>query len=116
MVADLTAALGFEPALRLSGLLDTLADELGDDLVAVARESLTNVARHAGPARSRSPWPPATDRLTVDVRDDGVGLGSTDRRSGLDNLRRRAERRGGSFDVRAREQAGTWLCWSVPLS
>jgi signal transduction histidine kinase len=56
------------------------------------------------------------DRLTVDIRDDGIGLGSTDRRSGLDNLRRRADRRDGTFTVEPRKPAGTWLSWSVPLT
>jgi signal transduction histidine kinase len=116
VAAELTAVLGFAPALRLSGLLDTLSDDLGEDVVAVARESLTNVARHARAGSVEIDVAAVENRLTVDVRDDGIGLGTADRRSGLHNLHRRAELRGGSFAVRAREQAGTWLCWSVPLS
>jgi signal transduction histidine kinase len=115
VATGLSPVLGFTPALRLSGLLDTLPDDLGEDVVAVVRESLSNAARHA---RARSVEVDVTavdDRLTVDVRDDGIGLGSPDRRSGLDNLDRRAERRGGSFEARTREGGGTWLCWSVPL-
>ena len=116
VAAELTAALGFAPALRMSGLLDILSDDLGEDVVAVARESLTNVARHARAGSVEIDVAAGENRLTVDVRDDGIGPGSPDRRSGLDNLHRRAEHRGGSFEVRAREPAGTWLCWSVPLS
>jgi signal transduction histidine kinase len=55
------------------------------------------------------------DRLTVEVRDDGVGIGPTNRRSGLDNLRQRAERRGGTLEIHTREPTGTSLRWSVPL-
>ncbi len=116
VAAELTEVLGFAPALRMSGLLDTLSDDLGEDVVAVARESLTNVARHARAGSVEIDVAAVENRLTVDVRDDGIGFGSADRRSGLDNLHRRAERRGGSVEVRAREPAGTWLCWSVPLS
>ena len=47
VVADVTPALGFDPAVRFSGPLDTLPDDLGEDLLAVLREALTNVARHA---------------------------------------------------------------------
>ena len=112
----MTAVLGFAPALRLSGLLDTLSEELGDDVVAVARESLTNVAKDARARSVEVDIAAVENRLTVDVRDDGIGLGSSDRRSGLHNLHQRAELRGGSFEVRAREPRGTWLCWSVPLS
>jgi signal transduction histidine kinase len=99
----------------MSGLLDTLPDDLGEDVVAVARESLTNVARHARARSVEIDVAAVASRLTVDVRDDGIGLGPVDRRSGLHNLQRRAEQRGGSFEIRAGDRAGTWLCWSVPL-
>jgi signal transduction histidine kinase len=115
VAGELTAVLGFAPALRMSGLLDTLPDDLGEDVVAVARESLTNVARHAHAGSVEVDVAAVENRMTVEVRDDGVGPGSPDRSSGLDNLRRRAERRGGSLEVLAREPAGTSLCWSVPL-
>jgi two-component system, NarL family, sensor histidine kinase DevS len=116
VATELTAVLGFAPALRLSGLLDTLPDDLGEDVVAVVRESLTNVARHARARAVEIDVAAVESRLTVEVRDDGIGLGSRDRRSGLHNLQRRAEQRGGTFEVRAPEPAGTWLSWSVPLS
>ena len=82
----------------------------------MVRESLSNVARHA---RARSAEVDVAATATgsrVDVRDDGVGLGRPTRRSGLANLRRRADRRGGIFAVGPREPAGTWLSWSVPLT
>jgi signal transduction histidine kinase len=115
VAAELTAVLGFAPTLRMSGLLDTLPDDLGEDVVAVARESLTNVARHARAGSVEIDVAAVESRLTVEVRDDGIGPGSPNRRSGLDNLQRRAEHRGGTFEVQARKPAGTWLCWSVPL-
>jgi len=115
VATDLTPVLGFEPSVRFSGVLDAVADDLGEDVLAVVRESLSNVARHARAGSAEVEVAATADRLTVDVRDDGVGFGPTDRRSGLDNLRRRADRRGGSFDVRPRQPAGTRLSWSVPL-
>lgn len=115
VVTELTAVLGFAPALRMSGLLDSLPDDLGNDVVAVLRESLTNVARHARAGSVEVDVAAADDELTVDVRDDGVGPGSPGRRSGLRNLQRRAEHHGGGFDLRSRQPAGTWLHWSVPL-
>jgi len=116
VATDLTPVLGFEPAVRFSGVIDAVADDLGEDVLAVVRESLSNVARHARAAAAEVDVAATADRLTVDVRDDGVGLGPTDRRSGLDNLRRRAEQRGGTCTVGPREPAGTWLSWSVPLA
>jgi signal transduction histidine kinase len=116
VATDLTPVLGFEPAVRFSGVIDAVADDVGEDVLAVVRESLSNVARHAHAAAAEVDVAATADRLTVDVRDDGVGLGPTGRRSGLDNLRRRAEHRGGTCTVGPREPTGTWLSWSVPLA
>ncbi len=115
VAGELTAVLGFAPSLRMSGLLDTLPDELGEDVLAVARESLTNVARHARASSAEINVAAVENRLTVEVRDDGIGPGSSGRRSGLHILQRRAESRGGNVEIQAREPAGTWLRWSVPL-
>ena len=46
--------------------------------------------------------------------DDGVGLGPSNRRSGLANMCRRAERHGGTLILTAREPTGTRLTWSIP--
>jgi signal transduction histidine kinase len=116
VATDLTPVLGFEPAVRFSGLIDAVGHDIGEDVLAVVRESLSNVARHARAASAEVDVAATADRLTVDIRDDGIGLGSTDRRSGLDNLRRRADRRDGTFTVGPRKPTGTWLSWSVPLT
>ena len=116
VATDLTPAIGFEPSVRFSGVIDAVGDDVGEDVLAVVRESLSNVARHARAASAEVDVTATADRLTVDVRDDGVGLGSADRRSGLDNLRRRADRRDGTCTVEPREPTGTWLSWSVPLT
>ena len=49
-----------------------------------------------------------------DIRDDGTGLGDTTRRSGLANLRHRAEHHGGDLTVDS-DPDGTRLTWSVPV-
>jgi two-component system, NarL family, sensor histidine kinase DevS len=52
------------------------------------------------------------------VSDDGKGLGESTRRSGLANLKERAELLGGSFRVEPTEPStgrGTRLTWRVPL-
>jgi signal transduction histidine kinase len=115
VVTDAAVALGFEPAVRFAGLLEeTLPGDVVRDLVAVLREGLSNVARHAH-ARSVDVQVTATpQRVCVEVHDDGSGMGDTDRRSGLANLRHRAERRGGGFALTARDPHGTVLQWWVP--
>jgi signal transduction histidine kinase len=116
VVADVAPALGFNPALRFNGPLDTiLPDDVGEDVAAVVREALTNVVRHAA-ARSAEVEVTVDDGwLSLVVRDDGVGMAPSARRSGLANMQRRAEQHGGRVTVTATEPSGTRLSWTVPI-
>jgi signal transduction histidine kinase len=116
-IADVTPALGFEPAVRFAGLIeDALTDDLADDMVAVLHEALTNVVRHANAHSVDVDVTAGADRLVIEVKDDGSGLGANDRRSGLANLRRRAERHGGTFTLSGRQPTGLAVKWTVPLT
>jgi len=108
--------LGFVPRLRVTGEIDTrVGPPVADHLLAVLREALANVARHAGAHEVRV----AVDvgaglRLSID--DDGSGPPCDgDRHSGLRNLEERARSLGGAFTVTPSDLGGTRLCWSVPL-
>jgi signal transduction histidine kinase len=114
VVAGEAPALGFEPAVRFSGPLETMSDERADDLAAVLREALSNIARHAGARSAHVELVADATGITLVVDDDGTGPGPATRRSGLANLRRRAERRGGSFTLSPRRPTGTRLTWTVP--
>ncbi|MEV1284531.1 GAF domain-containing protein [Modestobacter sp. NPDC049651] len=115
VVDEVVPALGFEPALRFDGLLDALVpDAVADDAVAVVREALTNVARHARARSARVELTLADGALTVVVRDDGRGLGPTSRRSGLANMRRRAQGHGGDLVVAPAVGGGTVVTWRGP--
>ena len=115
-IADLVRAssesLGFAPDLTIEGPLDVLAADLEADLVAVIREGLANVARHAQ-ASSVSVRVTSNEAVRVEVADDGVGVASHVVESGLDNLRQRAESRGGSLTLRQRAPKGTALVWEA---
>ncbi len=108
--------LGFAPAVRLSGLVDTsVPDGVGEHLLAVLREALSNAARHAG-ARRVEVVLEVGDRVELVVRDDGAGLpAEVSRRSGLANLVDRAEAVGGACSVRPGPGGGTEVTWSAPL-
>jgi signal transduction histidine kinase len=112
--------LGFEPHVTFGGPIDALVSEpFRDDLVAVVREALSNVARHARATSVELDLAAHDGELTLTVLDDGIGMGDSDRRSGLANLRSRAEGHGGSLTVESAPppaRQGTQLRWSIPLT
>ncbi|MFE5177363.1 GAF domain-containing protein [Streptomyces sp. NPDC056634] len=113
------AALGFTPALRMEGLIDTeVPPAVADEVLAVIGEALANVARHARATSVEVAVAAADGVLTVSVSDDGVGIPEGGRRSGLRNLAERAERLGGELSISTRDQGtrGTRLEWRVPLT
>ena len=116
VVDQIAPLLPVRPDVQLVGPLDTISDDaIIGDVAAVLRESLTNVAKHAQAAKIRVRVQADGQRLALIVTDNGVGLGRSTRRSGLANLHRRAERRGGEFDVRNASEGGLRLQWSIPL-
>ena len=112
-----TGALGFTPEVELSGRLDEVVDaQVIDDVVAVAREGLSNVARHAEASRAQLSVSLVRSVLMVEVVDDGRGIQTPHRSSGLKYAHRRARRHGGSFEVVAPADGGTRLVWTIPLT
>jgi signal transduction histidine kinase len=116
VVADLTPALGFEAHVGFDGPVDAVSDAgLSEDVLAVVRELLTNAAKHANATSATVTIHATASRFDVTVADDGRGL-SGDRRSGLGNLRARAERRGGSLRLNdPPPEQGTRVVWTVPF-
>ncbi|MCW2656393.1 MAG: hypothetical protein JWR06_586, partial [Jatrophihabitans sp.] len=113
--ADLAPALGFSPRVSFSGLIDNLSADLAEDVAAFVREVLTNVAKHARATCVDLDLTLASDQLTLQVIDDGVGYVENGRLSGLANLRTRAELHGGTFKVFAGHRGGTTVIWKAPL-
>lgn len=116
LVADVVRTLGIEPRCHFRGPLDTgVPDELVEEALAVVRESLTNVARHAE-ATTVDLRIDVSDRLTIEVVDDGTGIADEPpRRSGLANLEDRASRHAGTFSAYRNPMGGTVVKWSVPM-
>ena len=99
-----------------------LVDEsLTEDVVAVIRESLSNIARHAGAHSAQVKvslfGSGPTGEIEILVVDDGAGVDpSQSRSSGIANMQRRATNHGGSFAVSAGPRGrGTSLVWRSPL-
>ncbi|MCP2350085.1 GAF domain-containing sensor histidine kinase [Nonomuraea roseoviolacea] len=116
LVESARGHLGFMPGLRMEGQLDhRVPEELAEQLLAVLREALSNLVRHAKASKAEVSVEVAGERLTLTVRDNGVGLAPDGRRSGLRNMEERAVALGGDFDLSSPEGGGTRLCWSVPV-
>jgi signal transduction histidine kinase len=115
LATELTEVLGFAPDLHVDAPLDVVPEELTDDIVAAAREAVTNVARHAGANRVQLSVTLTGTDVILEVVDDGVGIGTAERRSGLTNLCERAVRHGGSCAIGPAVEGGTHIAWTAPL-
>lgn len=109
--------LGFAPAVRTSGPIDTgVPDDIGDHLLAALREALSNAARHAHAATVTVEISCDAREVTLVVTDDGVGIPAGCRESGLRNLRTRAADLGGELDLAPAQPRGTVLRLAVPVA
>ncbi len=112
LVDSAAEPLGFKPILILDGPIDSaVPDEVKGDLLAVVREALSNVVRHAGASRVEVRVSVQGGQVAVTVVDNGCG-GAAER-GGLRNLRGRAEHLGGQFSVSEAEPSGTRLVWTA---
>jgi signal transduction histidine kinase len=114
---ELAPTLRSRPDVQFEGAIDnTVPQQVADHVLAVVREGLTNAGKHAGAGRYQVTLA-VTDRLVLKVEDDGTGidLPLVHPGLGLVNIRERAERLNGTFEVQTTEDGGTRLLWVVPL-
>jgi signal transduction histidine kinase len=112
---DAAVALGFAPALRMTRRVDDIPGDVAEHLLGALREALSNAARHAKAGNVDVTVEADPGDLTLLVRDDGIGIKDTGRRSGLANLADRAALLGGIMRVGPGSGGGTELEWRVPL-
>ncbi|SFF56136.1 sensor histidine kinase [Blastococcus tunisiensis] len=113
VVRSVTDGHDVRPDLRIRCDHDELPPDLVADLVAVVRELVTNVVRHAR-ARRLTVAVDVRESARVVVTDDGAGLPPVTVRSGLANLADRAERRGGALRCTS-SPSGTEIRWTAPM-
>ncbi|TQJ92136.1 histidine kinase [Streptomyces sp. SLBN-31] len=107
-------SLGFGPALRIEGPVDsTVPVEVAEQVLAVTGEALDGIARHTGATRADVflAVPMTGDRLTLTVTDDGTAPHG-DKGPGL---RSHAERYGGTLTVEPTADGGTRISWRIQL-
>jgi signal transduction histidine kinase len=118
LVHELRPVLGIHPQVSLSGPVDkVVVGQLAEEVLAVLREALTNVGKHAN-ATQVVITVAVGDELRLVVADDGRGMGQADLPGdghGLKNMRQRAERLGGSIEIGTSREGGTRITWHVPV-
>lgn len=116
LVNELAAGLTRTPSVSFSGPVDlVVTDDLAEDVIAVTREALVNVIKHASAQNTNISLSVDDSSVVLKVADDGSGSQGSSRRSGVANLEARATRRGGSFSFES-DETGTRLAWSVPFA
>ena len=115
-VADLRYRLDVPPQLPAAAVFP----EVRHNLFLAAKEAVTNIVRHA---KATSVWirlKLEDHAFTLEIEDDGRGLGSSDpkaaqSRNGLRNMRKRMEEIGGSFSAVPAPEKGTIIPLTAPL-
>jgi signal transduction histidine kinase len=90
------------------------------EVLRVAQEALQNAVRHAAPGRLGVRLSRRDGRLALEVSDDGAGFDPGDpelrsRRLGLTSMEERAQRLGGTLEIRSAPGAGTTVRLEAPV-
>ena len=119
LVRDLNPVVGFAVRVSFDGPVDSaISREVAEHLLAVVREAVTNIGRHAHATNASVSLSVAGGVCRLRVIDDGEGIkapAATGTGLGLVNLGRRAEKLDGSFEIESPVTGGTSLTWQVPL-
>jgi signal transduction histidine kinase len=113
-----TTTLGFRPVLDTIGPVDSaIPDDVVPELMAVLREALSNVARHAQASRVRVSVRASGQEVVLRVEDDGVGSDASGARGGIANMSERAHDLGGAFEIAPGPAGrGTVVTWRAPIT
>lgn len=102
-------------ATQFVGPLSVVSHSLAEHAEAVVREAVINAVRHAH-ATQLNVIVKVEDGLSIEVSDDGRGMSERTKRSGLMNMRYRAQNVQGTFSIDTPESGGTVLHWTAPLA
>jgi signal transduction histidine kinase len=111
---DSSRVLGFMPDVLIDDP-EERADFARDDILAVLREALANVARHAEASAVDVIMRCDERHLWLTVTDDGRGITESARHSGTRNMLDRARAHGGDCTWARADPRGTRVLWIVPL-
>ena len=108
-----------EVSLELPERLDEPPAHVRAELLQIAREALSNVARHAGATQATVRLAADDTDLQLEIRDNGRGFdpGTTPREGhfGLANMQARAAALGGGLVVESAAGGGTHIIVRIPV-
>jgi len=128
---DLVAGVGaLVNELRLNAVIDVDLRVVGDvpalsaarrtEVIQIAREALSNVARHSKATRVSVEVSADDALLVLEVHDNGHGFDGSKSHGGshqgLGNMRARAERLSGHLDVLSDGRSGTTVALKIPVA
>jgi signal transduction histidine kinase len=123
MARELLAGSPTSLSLDLSGaaaLEGRLPPEAGHELIQIAREGLSNVARHSGAARASLSLQVSGDAAVLRIEDDGTGFDPEQRLGsghfGLTNLRDRAAALGAVLTIDSEPGLGVRIIVRLPAA
>lgn len=94
---------------------DALSPLRTDHVMAVVKEALSNVMRHAHARRVKISACSEDGYLKLAIRDDGSGLGrQSESGYGMRNMRDRARLLGGRLEIQSKKGAGTTVTLDIP--
>lgn len=125
-IADALESLAAEVMLHAPLQIDVqarrgprLPADVSAELLSIAREALSNVARHAAAKRATITLSSSRDEVRLEVADEGRGFDAAApvvaSHHGLANMRRRAASLGGSLEVVSVVGGGTCIIVALPL-
>lgn len=117
---------GIELAIDAQAAAPELSVEQEVQVFHIVQEALANVAKHSRARQARVTVERTADALRFVVEDDGAGLwparaaqsaadAAEGTHFGLEIMRERAQRLGGSLHVQSRPGGGTRVCLNMPL-
>lgn len=97
-----------------------LVDFVAGNLLLLAQEGITNALKHAAPGRIDLSLRFAARTVTLEIRDDGAGFdparvaGPKEGHFGLQGMRERIKRLGGTLEISSAPGRGTTITATVP--
>lgn len=114
LVGELGTSLSQKPWVSFEGPVDLVIEgALAEDVLAVVRESLSNIAQHASATKVSLVVAIKDATVQIELQNDGAHPLST-RRSGLSNMQERARKYGGDTTFETEDGVATFR-WRVPV-